>query len=282
MPREKQYRSGSAAVGGGMLVLWLTMRGTAWLEQEWLPLLPQTAAAAARLLLQLLMLALPLTVILWLLRYPAARLCPLGRGERGSLWLLPAGLSVLLAANLLTRLLQELLTEAPMPVPSPLPEAPAARWLTLAGSVLLPAVMEELLFRGVVLHALYPAGEKTAVWICALLFMAAHGSLSQWLPALAAGLLLGAVTFYTGTLRWAVLLHLCNNVIAWLTAYHPSPLTTIVLPAVLLVLGAASVPALRRLPRRTPQQGTPALSVTVPLVLAFVMLLGNALFFPAG
>ena len=117
---------------------------------------------------------------------------------------------------------------------------------TLAGSVLLPAVMEELLFRGVVLHALYPAGEKTAVWICALLFMAAHGSLSQWLPALAAGLLLGAVTFYTGTLRWAVLLHLCNNVIAWLTVYHPSPLTTIVLPAVLLVLGAASVPALRR------------------------------------
>lgn len=282
MPREKQYRSGSAAVGGGMLVLWLTMRGTAWLEQEWLPLLPQTAAAAAGLLLQLLMLALPLAVILRLLRHPAARLCPLGRGERGSLWLLPAGLSVLLAANLLTRLLQELLTEAPMPVPSPLPEASAARWLTLAGLVLLPAVMEELLFRGVVLHALRPAGEKTAVWISALLFMAAHGSLSQWLPALAAGLLLGAVTFYTGTLRWAVLLHLCNNVIAWLTAYHSSPLTTIVLPAVLLVLGAASVPALRRLPRRTPQQGTPALSVTVPLVLAFVMLLGNALFFPAG
>ena len=52
MPREKQYRSGSAAVGGGMLVLWLAMRGTAWLEQEWLPLLPQTAAAAAGLLLQ--------------------------------------------------------------------------------------------------------------------------------------------------------------------------------------------------------------------------------------
>lgn len=281
MPRDKRYRSGSAAVGGGLLALWLTMRCAAWLEQEWLPLLPPTAAAAVGLLLQLVMLGLPLAVILWLLRCPAALLCPMGKGERGSLWLLPAGWAVLVAANLLTLLLQSLLTEAALPAPAPLP-AGADRALTAVGSVLLPAVMEELLFRGAVLHALRPAGEKTAVWLSALLFMAAHGSLSQWVSALAAGLLLGAVTLYTGTLRWAVLLHLGNNILAWLTTYHPSPLTTVILPAVLLVLGLLSVPALRRLPRRTPQQGNRRLGMTVPLALALLLLLSNALLFPAG
>ena len=93
MPQDKRYRSGSAAAGGGMLVLWLTMQGKAWLEREWLTLLPETAAAGIGLLLQLVMLGLPLVVILRLLRQPMAALCPLKRGKNGSLWLLPAGLA---------------------------------------------------------------------------------------------------------------------------------------------------------------------------------------------
>ena len=97
MPQEKQARSGSAAAGGGMLVLWLTMQGCGWLRQQWLPLLPQTGAAAVGLLLQLLMLGVPLIVILRLLRCPAALLCPMKKGRNGSPWLIPAGLAVLVA-----------------------------------------------------------------------------------------------------------------------------------------------------------------------------------------
>ena len=48
MPQDKRYRSGSAAAGGGMLTLWLTMRANAWLRQEWLSLLTETAAALCR------------------------------------------------------------------------------------------------------------------------------------------------------------------------------------------------------------------------------------------
>lgn len=148
----------------------------------------------------------------------------------------------------------------------------------MIGSVLLPAVMEELLFRGAVLHALRPAGEKLAIWLSALLFMGAHGSLSQWLPALAAGLALGIVTFYTGTLRWAILIHLCNNIIAWVTTYFPSPLTAILLPVGLLILGGIALLRLRRMPRWAPPRGNPRLWVSLPLVLALLLLLGNALF----
>ena len=57
-----------------MLVLWLTMQGKAWLEREWLSLLPETAAAGIELLLQLVMLGLPLVVILRLLRQPMVAL----------------------------------------------------------------------------------------------------------------------------------------------------------------------------------------------------------------
>ena len=51
MPQDKRYRSGSAAAGGGMLTLWLTMRANAWLRQEWLSLLTETAAEGIGLVL---------------------------------------------------------------------------------------------------------------------------------------------------------------------------------------------------------------------------------------
>ena len=268
MPQDKRYRSGSAAAGGGMLTLWLTMRANAWLRQEWLSLLTETAAEGIGLVLQFLMLGIPLVVTIELLRRSAAQPCPLREGQNGSLWLVPAGLAVL----------QDMLTGSGMSTPTPLPEEPLAIIFSAIGSILVPAVMEELLFRGAVLHALRPAGEKLAIWLSALLFMGAHGSLSQWLPALAAGLALGIVTFYTGTLRWAILIHLCNNIIAWVTTYFPSPLTAILLPVGLLILGGIALLRLRRMPRWAPARGNPRLGVSVPLVLALLLLLGNALF----
>lgn len=280
MPQEKQARSGSAAAGGGMLVLWLTMQGCGWLRQQWLPLLPQTGAAAVSLLLQLLMLGIPLIVILRLLRCPAALLCPMKKGRNGSPWLIPAGLAVLVAANFITTLLLRLFGEGALPDPPPLPEGGAALLCTFAEAVLLPALLEELLFRGAVLHALCPAGGRTAILLSALLFMGAHGSPSQWLPALAAGLLLGTLALYTGTLRWGILLHLCNNLIAWGAAYHPSAVTSVILPAVLVLLGLLSIPALRRMPGRVFPQGSLRTAVTLPLLLSLILLLGSA-FLPA-
>ena len=287
MPQDKRYRSGSAAAGGGMLTLWLTMRANAWLRQEWLSLLTETAAEGIGLVLQFLMLGIPLVVTIELRRRSAAQPCPLREGQNGSLWLVPAGLAVLLGANFLTLLLQDMLTGSGMSTPTPLPEEPLAIIFSMIGSILVPSVItfvvipsvsEELLFRGAVLHALRPAGEKLAIWLSALLFMGAHGSLSQWLPALAAGLALGIVTFYTGTLRWAILIHLCNNIIAWVTTYFPSPLTAILLPVGLLILGGIALLRLRRMPRWAPARGNPRLGVSVPLVLALLLLLGNALF----
>ena len=81
MPQDKRYRSGSAAAGGGMLTLWLTMRANAWLRQEWLPLLMETAAEGIGLVLQFLMLGIPLVITIELLRRSAAQPCPLREGD---------------------------------------------------------------------------------------------------------------------------------------------------------------------------------------------------------
>lgn len=285
MPRQNtEVRFGSAACGGGMLALWVTMRLTAWLEREYLPCLsPPTAAAALELILQAAMLALPLWLTLALLRRPAAVLCPLQRGRNATPWLLSAGLFLLLAANLLGQLLHRLLTGSGVAAPYPSAGGtPMETVLCFLSRVVVPAVLEELLFRGAVLQGLRPAGDRAALLCSALLFMAAHGSLSQWIPACAAGLLLGAVTLQTGTLRWAILLHLCNNLAAYLTAYHPGPVTTGLLLAVLL-LGAVSLLFLRRRPRPALSKGDrPRQLFTVPLALSLVLLLSNALFFPAA
>lgn len=284
MPRQNtEVRFGSAACGGGMLALWVTMRLTAWLEREYLPCLPPPAAAALGLILQAAMLALPLWLTLALLRRPAAVLCPLQRGRNATPWLLPAGIFLLLAANLLGQLLHRLLTGSGVPAPYPSAGgAPMETVLCFLSRVVVPAVLEELLFRGAVLQGLRPAGDRAALLCSALLFMAAHGSLSQWIPACAAGLLLGVVTLQTGTLRWAILLHLCNNLVAYLTAYHPGPVTTGLLLA-LLLLGAVSLLFLRRRPQPALSKGgRPRQLFTVPLALSLVLLLSNALFFPAA
>ena len=93
---------------------------------------------------------------------------------------------------------------------------------------------------------------------------------------------MGVVTLQTGTLRWAILLHLCNNLVAYLTAYHPGPVTTGLLLA-LLLLGAVSLLFLRRRPQPALSKGgRPRQLFTVPLALSLVLLLSNALFFPAA
>ena len=56
--------------------------------------------------------------------------------------------------------------------------------------------------------------------------------------------------------------------------------TLYILPAVLVLLGLLSVPALRRMPGRVFPQGSPRAAVTLPLLLSLILLLGSA-FLPA-
>lgn len=122
-------------------------------------------------------------------------------------------------------------------------------WLRLA---LLPAVGEELLFRGLMQGYLRSWGGRAAVWGQAMLFALLHGDAPACLSALLSGLALGLCAEYSGSLWPGMAFHLYNNTLALLSraGIGPAwvqPLLLFGLPAAVLILWAVK-PGL--LPRR--------------------------------
>lgn len=77
--------------------------------------------------------------------------------------------------------------------------------------VIVPALLEELLFRGIALGALMPYGRVGAVVGSALLFAVMHQNPKQFLYAFAAGAAIGYFVSETGSLALGVLIHTTNN-----------------------------------------------------------------------
>ena len=75
----------------------------------------------------------------------------------------------------------------------------------------VPAFVEELLFRGMILRNLLPYGRTAAVLASALLFGVMHQNAGQFLYATVAGLFLGYVYAHTRSFWCCVLIHFCNN-----------------------------------------------------------------------
>ena len=84
-------------------------------------------------------------------------------------------------------------------------------WMILYAGVLAP-IVEEIVFRGVVLGALAKFGQTFAIVASAVLFGLFHGDFSQGGFAFCTGLVLGfAATRYS--LGWAIGLHIFNNLV---------------------------------------------------------------------
>jgi membrane protease YdiL (CAAX protease family) len=79
--------------------------------------------------------------------------------------------------------------------------------------VLLPAVGEEVLFRGIIQTKLFQHWGNThlAIWTAAAIFSAIHFQFYGFLPRMMLGALFGYLYFWTGSLRIAVLAHFVNN-----------------------------------------------------------------------
>jgi len=92
--------------------------------------------------------------------------------------------------------------------------ADLAPWKLLLLLVLLPAVFEELLFRGVLLSGL--AGQRTAVrvLVCAVAFALFHVSFFRLVPTAFLGAMLALATLWTGSIFPAMAWHAANNAIA--------------------------------------------------------------------
>jgi len=88
--------------------------------------------------------------------------------------------------------------------------------LNLLIMALIPAISEELIFRGViqqVIRKLFHSGHL-AVWITALIFSAIHLQFYGFLPRLILGLIFGYIFLWTGNIIVPVAAHFFNNSIA--------------------------------------------------------------------
>lgn len=77
---------------------------------------------------------------------------------------------------------------------------------------LFAPIVEEIIFRGIVLRGLEPFGKRFAVVASALLFGLFHGNLVQTPYAFAVGLVLGYTAMQYNIL-WAMVLHMVNNLV---------------------------------------------------------------------
>ncbi len=78
---------------------------------------------------------------------------------------------------------------------------------------ILSPIVEELIFRGIMLDKLRAYGDKTAIYFTALMFALFHGNLSQFFYALVLGLFLGYIATKTNTIKYTVLLHIIINML---------------------------------------------------------------------
>ena len=87
---------------------------------------------------------------------------------------------------------------------------------------LLPALGEELLFRGVIMRYSYHNAKNIhlAVLFSAAIFAMAHQSPFNFLPIMLAGILLGYIYYYTGSIWLSILAHFVNNAFAVLALFY--------------------------------------------------------------
>ncbi len=86
---------------------------------------------------------------------------------------------------------------------------------------LLPAISEELIFRGVLQNIMRSLFKQPhlAIWLTAILFSAIHMQWYGFLPRMLLGALFGYFYFWSGKISLAVLAHLVNNGLAVIIEY---------------------------------------------------------------
>lgn len=76
---------------------------------------------------------------------------------------------------------------------------------------LIPALCEELLFRGLLQSMFLKWGKHLAVWLSAVLFASIHGQFYAFFSILVLGAALGYLRLWSRSILWPTLLHFLNN-----------------------------------------------------------------------
>lgn len=118
--------------------------------------------------------------------------------------------------------------------------------LDVIGTAIVPAISEELLFRGLILVALLPYGKKTAILGSSVMFAIMHQNFGQIVYTFGMGIVLALIVVKTQSVWGAIILHFLNNLfsVANTSLYYLYPTTKAdfisnIMVLVVLVAGAA-------------------------------------------
>lgn len=141
---------------------------------------------------------------------------PFKKVEKGTLFpLITIGFSVCMVANLMTNLYlgstKSLGFDLSFSGSESSLNTTAEIIIYLLSVAVVPAVSEEILFRGAILSTLRKYGDGTAVFVSALIFGLFHGNMVQIPFAFIVGLVFGWTVVYTNSMLPAILIHFINN-----------------------------------------------------------------------
>lgn len=114
--------------------------------------------------------------------------------------------------NYIIGLLKSMLGGSPVII-NPLNSAVSSSGIiyTILVACISAPIVEELIFRKIMLDRLRPFGDKTAIWVTSLMFGLMHGNLSQFFYAVALGLIFAFIAVRTNTIRYTIILHIAIN-----------------------------------------------------------------------
>ena len=84
-------------------------------------------------------------------------------------------------------------------------------WAVFASTVLIAPVMEELMFRKLLIDRVVQYGQKTAVIVSGVGFGLFHGNFFQFFYACAIGMVFAYLYSSTGRIRYSIMLHMVIN-----------------------------------------------------------------------
>ena len=84
-------------------------------------------------------------------------------------------------------------------------------WSLIFAGILSP-IIEEMMFRGVMLNKLRRYGDKVAIITTAILFGLFHANFSQFFYAVALGMIFAYVALKTGTIKYSIIIHIVVNI----------------------------------------------------------------------
>jgi len=147
----------------------------------------------------------------------ASRLVSYGKPKSGSLIsAVMVGVGFCYTANIVVSMLQSRLQNI-LPFSQPeieLPNGALGFLISVLSVAVAPALIEEFLFRSVIMGSLLKYGKSFAIFTSALLFGLVHGNLVQIPFAFMVGLILGAMVVETNSIWTGIIIHFANNFIS--------------------------------------------------------------------